>query len=188
MSSYSLVTWPMGQSFNNYGYFYHHLQTSFNDHSTERVLLSVTEALKEARAADRSSVLILLDPSTACDIQPPYPTEQTGRHGHHRQTTFLVWILSHWVTIQCVMALANICATPPHHRGAPRLSWGPFSLPYIPYTIWVKSTTRMASPITAMQMIPNSICPFLLVTPQCQHKSLTDFLTYLHGWKKIIYN
>lgn len=102
-----------------------------------------------------------------------------GKHGIQKQSALLVLILTYWAIVQCVLARENICATLLHHRGAPRLNaWAP-SLCHVYH--WVQSSTHVACLITAMHMIPSSIRPFLLVTPQCQHNCLTLFLTHLHG-------
>src|SRR4029434_2736981 len=77
------------------------IQTSLDS----KALLSVTEALKTARAAAQSSALVLLDLSAAFDTVVP-----------------------HWALVQCVMARSAVCTSPPHHRGAPRLGDGTTSL------------------------------------------------------------
>lgn len=97
-------------------------QPSFkSSHSTEMTLLSVTVTLRAAWAAAQSSVLILLDLSTASDTVK-HAAIHTLWYGHLGQSLFLDWIISHWGFFQCAMARTCIHISLPPHRGAPGFS------------------------------------------------------------------
>lgn len=86
----------------------------------------------------------------------------------------LPWVLPHWWVVQSVLARAHICITPPCYRGSPKdQCWGPSSSPHIPHPC-TKSSTHMASLITAMQMIPSSICISHLMPPPSDISIKTD--------------
>ncbi len=126
-------------------------------HSTETALLSVTEALRIAKADSKSSVLILLDLSAAFDtvnhqilLSTLSSLDITGIP--------LRWFESHWSVFQ-----GGLGRYPKHINwslGFPRARFlDPF---YSPHTLhhWLPLYRHMASPTISMLMTHSSISHF----------------------------
>ncbi len=93
-------------------------------HSTETALISVTKALRIAKADSKSSVLRICLPLLTLSIIrsfcPPLIT------GHHWDSISLVWILSNWSVIQCGLGRGGIQSTSTGHCGSSGISsWTP---------------------------------------------------------------
>lgn len=103
--------------------------------STETAILSVTEALKEA-----VKVLILLGLSVLTLLI----LSNMGITAHS-------WFGSYFTLVHCVLVHTTL--------GTPKAwYWGPSTVPCTP-PLWARSCAYIDSHITAMQIMPNSICP-----------------------------
>ena len=73
------------------------------------LLFFVCDCIKCLCASAQSSVLIFLDVSKLCHSEPWNPHHYTVQSGNFRQTIQLLWIVSHWMFIQCVLARTSKC-------------------------------------------------------------------------------